>query len=289
MPAPNRSARRNVHIFDAQEPEGIALGGLILTNGVTNKNLHAMINIIVIIHGPYVLRHDSDTIVPEDDSPVQPGKYYLVTAARIEVNNEKPLLRALSNATGTRHQTFRDAVRSRDQQCVITGRQPVDPDNGDWRPLQAAHIYPLAYHQQWIEGNLGRWITKLPAKGEDINSVQNGLLLDAGMHLLFDGYTVSINPEDRYKIVFFNRDTYQVAGNYLQPEFLNHPDRPVDELFRWHFRQAVLTNMKGAGEPVFESDFPPGADMINDILSGPMAAERMEFELFSRLASVQDV
>jgi hypothetical protein len=42
--------------------------------------------------------------------------------------------------------------------------------------------------------------------------------------------------------------------------------------------------MKGAGEPVFEHDFPLGSDMIGSILKGPKAAERMEFELFNRLA-----
>lgn len=52
----------------------------------------------------------------------------------------------------------------------------------------------------------------------------------------------------------------------------------------WRFRQAVLTNMKGAGEPLFECDFSPGSDMVGEIMSGPKAAERMEFELFSRLA-----
>jgi len=43
--------------------------------------------------------------------------------------------------------------------------------------------------------------------------------------------------------------------------------------------------MKGAGEPIFEHDFPPGSDMIGSILKGPKAAERMEFELFSRMAA----
>ena len=27
----------------------------------------------------------------------------------------------------------------------------------------------------------------------------------------------------------------------------NHPARPADELLRWHFRQAVLANMRAAG------------------------------------------
>jgi hypothetical protein len=42
--------------------------------------------------------------------------------------------------------------------------------------------------------------------------------------------------------------------------------------------------MRGAGEPIFESDFPPGSDIMGEITSGPKAAERMEFELFSHLA-----
>jgi hypothetical protein len=41
--------------------------------------------------------------------------------------------------------------------------------------------------------------------------------------------------------------------------------------------------MKGAGEPIFEHDFPSGSDMVGDIINGPRAAERMEFELFGRL------
>lgn len=62
---------------------------------------------------------------------------------------------------------------------------------------------------------------------------------------------------------------------------------PPDKLLRWHFRQAVLTNMKGAGEPCFETDFPPGSDMIGEIMSGPKAAARMEFELFGRFNAIE--
>ena len=76
-----------------------------------------------------------------------------------------------------------------------------------------------------------------------------------------------------------------IAGRHLDPQLLNHVQRPIDELLRWHFRQAVLTNMRGGGEPVFEHDFPPGSDMMGHILRGPRAAERMEFELFGRLAA----
>ena len=72
--------------------------------------------------------------------------------------------------------------------------------------------------------------------------------------------------------MFFFKDGKGLAGKYLDQKFLNDPQRPVSQLLRWHFRQAVLTNMKGAGEPVFEHDFPPGSDIVGEILCGPKPA-----------------
>ena len=74
-----------------------------------------------------------------------------------------------------------------------------------------------------------------------------------------------------------------IVGTSLDRRLLDDPRRPVDELLRWRFRQAVLVNMRGAGEPVFEVDYPSDSDMIRDIMSGPKPAERMEFEVFTRL------
>jgi hypothetical protein len=85
--------------------------------------------------------------------------------------------------------------------------------------------------------------------------------------------------------VCFFEDEENIAGKHLDQKFLDDPRRPVDEVLRWHFRQAVLANMKGAGEPIFEHDFQPGSDIVGDILRGPRSAERMEFELFGRLAA----
>jgi hypothetical protein len=47
--------------------------------------------------------------------------------------------------------------------------------------------------------------------------------------------------------------------------------------------------MRGVGEPDFEHDFPPGSDIMGDIRNGPKAAERMTFELCSRLANYVDI
>ncbi len=79
-------------------------------------------------------------------------------------------------------------------------------------------------------------------------------------------------------------DISGLSGQTLDNSLLQNPQCSLDELFRWHFRQAVLTNMRGAGEPVFEHDFPPNSDVMGQISTGPNAAERMEFELFDRLA-----
>lgn len=71
---------------------------------------------------------------------------------------------------------------------------------------------------------------------------------------------------------------------FQHPLGLSLSSGQVDQLLRWHFRQAVLANMRGAGEPVFENEFPPGSDMAGEIRNGFKPAESMESELFSRLA-----
>jgi hypothetical protein len=105
------------------------------------------------------------------------------------------LVRTISHATGTRTQAFRDAVRSRDRRCVISGKEAVNAQYDNWRGFEAAHIFPLAYEGYWNDNNFGRWITLPPDRGGTINSIQNGLLLKADIHQLFDGYDFSINPD----------------------------------------------------------------------------------------------
>ena len=64
-------------------------------------------------------------------------------------------------------------------------------------------------------------------------------------------------------------DYYQIAGRQLDQELLADPLRPPDELLRWHFRQAVLTNIKRLGQPWFESESecesPSDSDIMGEI------------------------
>lgn len=66
---------------------------------------------------------------------------------------------------------------------------------GDWIGFAAAHIFPLAYEQQWTNQSFGQSISIIPSYGRTINSVQNGLLLRSDIRQLFDAYFFSINPD----------------------------------------------------------------------------------------------
>jgi len=289
MPAALRSAGRNVHIYDLNDPT-TAIGGLLLLPGVTNASFYAMIEIIVIFESPFFLQDENGTKIEKDDHPLQPGNYYIVATKPLQLNDEPLITRMISQATGDRVEVFRDAVRSRDRQCIISG-EPVPTFNGvdNWRGFEAAHIFPVGKEDIWRDQNYGRWITIQPAQGGSINSVQNGLLLESAIHARFDAFDISINPDDNYKVVAFQPTRTDLPGKYLNRELFTRPDAPVDQLLGWHFRQAVLVNMKAAGEPHFEHDFPPGSDIVGEILRGPKPGERMEFELFSRLGAQMEL
>jgi hypothetical protein len=77
----DRSGGRDVHIYDAKDPTTV-LGGLILTDGVTNANLYSMIEIIVLFESDFGLRDKDDTKVERNHEPLQPGKYYINAAGR---------------------------------------------------------------------------------------------------------------------------------------------------------------------------------------------------------------
>jgi len=55
-----------------------------------------------------------------------------------------------------------------------------------------------------------------------------------------------------------------MPSRHLDQTFLSKL-RPVHYFLRSHFREAVLTNMKGAGEPWLETEFLPSADTVNGV------------------------
>lgn len=123
--------------------------------------------------------------------------YSSLVIGSITTTNEAPLLRTLSLHTGTRVQSFSHSVRDRDRRCVITGRSAVIAGVAFWDGFEVAHVFPLAYEENWNNCNFSRWITVPPAfeSHGTINSVQNGMLLTRDMHALFDSYQIAINPD----------------------------------------------------------------------------------------------
>ncbi|KAG0134882.1 hypothetical protein HOY82DRAFT_553364 [Tuber indicum] len=265
MPTVDRSGWRNTFIY-ASNNRTTVLGGLWAAENTTNTNLYSMLQIFCSFSDTFNLHSESGRLVERGLQPLQPGNYYIVTNGSITITEEAPLTRTTSLPSGTRVTSFRDAVRDRDRRCIVTGLPAVLAEFGNWRETMVLGLRSPASE---LDGS--------------INSVQNGILLQCDLRLFFDSYDLSINPDDNYKIVCFTPDSvnYRIDKR-LDQSFIDNPLRPVDELLRWHFRQAVLVNMKGAGEPCFEIDFPPGSDIMGEIMAGPKCADRMEFELFTR-------
>jgi hypothetical protein len=70
MSSVNRSAGRNVHIYNANDPD-TALGGLYVNIGVTNANFYSMVEIIFIFSSDYFLRDAGGNTILRDDNPLQ--------------------------------------------------------------------------------------------------------------------------------------------------------------------------------------------------------------------------
>ncbi|KAK9355559.1 hypothetical protein V1523DRAFT_438386 [Lipomyces doorenjongii] len=271
----NRTLGGDVHFFDSSRPDK-ALGGLKSTPSFTERTFLSALEILIISKSRYdvYLRYSEIPLRPTDE-PLQPGLYDIKPISpdgnRQKITKECCITRVPSYTVSGRDEKFRRRVRERDGKCVITGavnpRSRVDADN--WRTYHAAHIFPLA-------NGFSRWVTNREDEHDTgTNSCQNGLLMRSHVHEEFDNFNFSINVDDDYKIVTFMEDVLDIGGRQLDP-VCRDPNSGLsasDKLLRWHFRQAVLANMRGAGEPIFETDFPPGSDMVGEIMS----------ELFSRL------
>jgi hypothetical protein len=118
------------------------------------------------------------------------------------INNETALVRTISPQTGARVEAFRNAVRLRDGRCIVTGEIVPGAQYDIWVGFEAAHIFPLAYEQHWKDSNFACWISIPSIRGDSINSVQNGMLLENAIHDLFDAFYFSINPDVRIYLIF---------------------------------------------------------------------------------------
>lgn len=72
--------------LDATSTSTTVLGGLTLTNDVTNANFYSMMEIFLFFDSNYVLGHEDVTDglrdVPRDEQALQPGNYFILTDYR---------------------------------------------------------------------------------------------------------------------------------------------------------------------------------------------------------------
>ncbi|EZF35531.1 hypothetical protein H109_01523 [Trichophyton interdigitale MR816] len=286
MPMPDRSGYRNVFLHIAST--GDTFGGFYQAGSITEEVLLWMLqDVLLVAEQPLTVTHRaSSRVITNTTNVVELGDYDVSSAGPIQVTVEASALRVPSFSVSGRDSRFRAGVRARDGRCVVTGIINIYAQFGAWEGFEAAHVFPLQQNI-WVEHGFGRWASNIENQvgGLSINSIQNGLLLKSNVHQFFDAYKISINPDDGYKVVCFGPDLLGVDGRVLDPICRNPNDssRVSDELLRWHFRQAVLANMKGSGDPTFEHDFPPGTDIMADIREGPSSQKRFEIELTSRL------
>ncbi|KAL4908761.1 hypothetical protein BDW74DRAFT_173992 [Aspergillus multicolor] len=185
----------------------------------------------------------------------------------------------------TNQTRFRNGVVKNDNQaCTITGYQ-----EGAGDPIAAAHIFPVSKLKLWNDEGYARWITDTnnpktigPSK---LFSRQNGIALAPTIHGLWDRSLFSVNPDRDYKSVWFIEDRNNLPGRTLAPSTRNCNDpnnRVSDECLRWHFHQAVLTNMRGAGERPWDLK-PDEEDEIELMMDKENADEILEEVLANRL------
>lgn len=103
----------------------------------------------------------------------------------------------ISHSITGRDDDFRAGLRARDGGCVVSDTYNTDAENGVWAGFQACHIWPLENGGEWLAQGAYRWITD--SDGIDhaakMNSLQNGMVMRADLHNLFDQYFLAINPE----------------------------------------------------------------------------------------------
>jgi len=107
---------------------------------MTNANFYSMVEIVFLFSQDYTLRDESGLTVGRNHHPLQPGKYFILTAGSITVTNEPWLVRAASPPTAIQSGDFCQAIRERDRRCIMTGKGARSAAVGFWAGLEAAHF-----------------------------------------------------------------------------------------------------------------------------------------------------
>ncbi|KAI9767195.1 MAG: hypothetical protein M1840_005794 [Geoglossum simile] len=301
------TVRRNVHFLNGENNEIL---GFWQNGSVSWSQIAEWMHIVIIL--PFTqyavfrclesgnpenpaTNHGPSVNLSGNNNAVHPG-YYVVLSANgepldIPITEERAIPRSMSynlSNPDPRIAVFRRRVRERDNCCVVTGtRAPPDRYTG----FEAAHIFPVAHLDLWCSG---QWSQRIEDDFHDvgdskIHSVQNGILLASHVHAYFDKYEIAINPDDNFKITSFVEEYFGFDGRYMV--LSNYPQhyQPLRSLLKYHFRMAVLCNMKARGpEYDWDEDIPPGMDPVAEISNSKEGKLRFELVMAERLNHLVD-
>jgi hypothetical protein len=98
-------------------------------------------------------------------------------------------------------------------------------------------------------------------------------------------------PQRGHVVIPFVGGYQDIAGKVLKLDHIANPNhRPLDDIFRDHFLQCVLRNMKGAAEPTwdYEDTFGDGSmDLSREVWASESGKQHLEFEMAHRLHSLK--
>jgi hypothetical protein len=221
-----------------------------------------------------------------------------------------------------------ERTRARDPCCLISSLPVVNGNFSRFKaahifpPAHDVDVRPscplipnkLTLNIQWACKGYPSRITdpaSLPELGgpTKIDSIQNAILLRSDLHDAWDNYKFAVDPDvcifssiftisshhsfrqRGHVVIPFVPGYDDIAGKVLKLDHItDHNLRPLDELFRDHFLQGVLKNMKGEGEPTWDHEdaLGDGIDLSRrDIWGGKLGQEHLEFEMADRLHSLR--
>jgi len=236
---------------------------------------------------------------PSNHEVPSPGTYILLrpdgTPISVGLTPVSPRLRhpTISN-TRSRPAAYQERTRARDPCCLVSGL-PVT--RGDFSRFRAAHIFPSAHDVDWVSKGYPSRIMDPASLAElggptKIDSVQNVILLRSDLHDAWANYKFGVFPDYGHVVIPFVPGYDDIAGKVLKLDHIKDRNLcPLDDLFRDHFCQGVLKNMKGVGEPDWDYEDALGGGMVDlsrqDIWGGKLGQEHLEFEMAHRLLSLQ--
>ncbi|KXG48708.1 uncharacterized protein PGRI_025780 [Penicillium griseofulvum] len=245
-----------------------ATGGILRSSGRTSVN-----------PGDYI-------VLDQDQNPITVNLTTNSAPRRIRTHDISPKSQGYSECDQLQIK-FRNSLRKRDDRCAITGRSAARTLEQPFLGLEATHIFPVSMLGEWTKQGYRQYITDTRPTSEigesGLYSIQNGLLLGAEVHCLFDQFQLGVDPDADYKIIVFAPDPEGMGGNRLRSSARCGTECVSADLLRWHLRMCLYKALKANAElePIWEEDL--GEDPVASILEQPDAAERMEVELFTRL------